>query len=439
MYYGTSPIVTSGSVLNIDPSNWAQQTSRNLYNYTTDLTNTFWTKTRCQITASAGTAPDATNTAFAMTITDATGLVRITTQPFTASVAGGPYTFSIYVKKNNCTAGAFQLGIYDGNQAVAGIEPDYAIQANFIQTGSIGPNNPTRRTEDAGNGWYRVATTVTLTSSVYTFQNFIDIENGYGGSKVNGESILLWGPQFEVGSVATPYQPVNVATRIAPDLSGNNNIGTFNSGRPTWTPNNGGSIAFLAPYSNNPAINFSSSPTINISGSSMSGEIWVKFTKLDYTTSSGSLMTFFRKGQPDNANPNNGFWFSYDNRANRSSFSYTCFGNTAGGFAGGGNNFGDVQYYQNFVTGSWNHIVFTINNSTGSFYINGVQKGQNKNFTNLNLYDTGSSIMGETYFDVIPSSPAPFEVGVFRLYNRALSQNEISQNYNSLKTRFRLT
>jgi len=150
-------------------------------------------------------------------------------------------------------------------------------------------------------------------------------------------------------------------------------------------------------------------------------------------------MTFFRKGQPDSANPNNGFWFSYDNRANRSSFSYTCFGNTAGGFAGGGNNFGDTQYYQNFVTGSWNHIVFTINNSIGSFYINGVKKGQNKNFTNLNLYDTGSSIMGETYFDVIPSSPAPFEVGVFRLYNRALSQNEISQNYNSLKTRFGLT
>lgn len=438
MYYGTPPIVTSGSVLNIDPSNWAQQTSRNLYNYTTDLTNVYWSKARCQITASAGIAPDGTNTAFAMTITDATGLVRITPGAFTASIEGGPYTFSIYVKRNTCTAGILQLGIYNGTQT-AGIEPDYAIQANFIQTGSIGPNNPTRRTEDAGNGWYRVATTVTLTSSVHTFSNFIDIENGFGGNKVNGESLLIWGPQFEAGPVATPYQPVSAATRTAPDLSGNNNTGTFSSNRPTWTPNNGGSISFLAPYSGNPAITFPSSPTINISGSSMSGEVWVKFTKLDYTTNSGSLMWFFYKGIPDAASPNEGIWFSYDNRFSIGNFSYTCFGNSAGGFAGGSNNFGDSVYNTVFTTGSWNHIAFTINNSTGSFYINGIQKGPNKNFLNLNLYNTGSSTTGVTQFNITPSGPTPFEIGVLRLYNRALTQQEVFQNYNSLKTRFGLT
>lgn len=439
MYYGTPPISTNGCVLNLDPSNMAQQTSRNLFNYTTDLTNAFWTKTRCQITASAGIAPDGTNTAFAMTITDATGLVRLTAQPFTASVAGGPYTFSLYVKRNNCTAGAINLGIYDGQQAIQGVEPDYAIQANFIQSGSAGATNPTRTTEDAGNGWYRIATTATLTSSIHTFSNFIDIENGYGGTKVNGESLLIWGPQFEAGTVATPYQPINVATRTVPDLSGNNNTGTFNSGRPTWTPNNRGTISFLAPYSGNPAITFPSSPTINISGSSMSGEVWVKFTKLDYTTNSGSLMWFFMKGGPDSLTPNKGIWFSYDNRANRGSFSYTCFGNTAGGYAGGSNNFGDIQYGQNFVTGSWNHIVFTINDSTGSFYINGVKKGQDKNFTGLDLYDTGTSNIGTTAFNVIPPGPTPFEIGALRLYNRALSQNEVFQNYNALKTRFELT
>ena len=63
-------IVTNGLVLWVDPANSRYPTSRNLFNYTTDLTNGYWSKLRCQITASAGIAPDGTNTAFAMTITD---------------------------------------------------------------------------------------------------------------------------------------------------------------------------------------------------------------------------------------------------------------------------------------------------------------------------------------------------------------------------------
>jgi hypothetical protein len=439
MYYGTPPIVTNGCVFNLDPSNWAQQTSRNLYDYTTDLTNAYWSKTRCQITASAGIAPDGTNTAFAMTITDSSSLVRLTAGLFTSSVAGGPYTFSCYVSKSsNCSAGSIQLGIYNGSQT-SGVEPEFAIQADFIPSGSNSINDTINTTVPVRNGWYRISTVTTLSSSVHTFSNFIDIENGFGGNKVNGDVIYLWKPQFEAGVKPTSPNDIPTTIRFSTDLSGNGNTGSFNARRPTWTPNNGGSIAFLGSYVNSPQITFPSTPSINVSGSSMSGEVWVKFTKLDYTTNSGSLIYFFNKGNPDSAASNNGFQFSYDNRANRSGFSYTCFGNSAGGFAGGGNNFGDVAYYTVFTTGSWNHIAFTINNSTGSFYINGVQKGPSKNFSNLNFYDTGSSTIGITFFDVPPSGPSPFEIGALRLYNRALSQNEISRNYNALKTRFGLT
>lgn len=439
MYYGTPPIVTNGCVLNLDPSNLASQTSRNLFNYTTDLTNGYWVKTRCQITASAGIAPDGTNTAFAMTITDSSSLVRLAAGIFTASVEGGPYTFSCYVSKSsNCNAGVVQLGIYNGSQTT-GTEPDYAIQANFIESGSAGNFNPIRRTENIGNGWYRIATTVTLPAVNHTFSNFIDIENGYGGNKVNGDVLYLWKPQFEAGTKATPPNDIPTTVRFSTDLSGNGNTGSFSTNRPTWTPNNGGTVAFLAPPTGNPTLTYPSSPSINISGSSMSAELWVKFTKLDYTTSSGSLMWFFLKGNPDTAPSNEGIWFSYDNRFNIGSFSYTCFGNSAGGFVGGGNNFDGVNYNQVFTTGSWNHIAFTINNSTGSFYINGVQKGPSKNFNNLNLYNTGSSTTGATQFNVAPSGPTPFEIGALRLYNRALSSQEIAQNYNALKTRFNLT
>jgi len=433
----TGPNISrNGLVLYIDAANTTNQTSRNLFNYTTDLTNAYWSKTRCQITASAGIAPDGTNTAFAMTITDSSSLVRLTAGTFTASVEGGPYTFSCYVSKSvNCTAGALDLGIYNGTQTV-GVEPSYAIQSNFIQSGSGGTT--TRTTQTIGNGWFRVATTVTLTSSVHTFQNFIDIENGFGGNKSNGDVIFLWKPQFEAGSTATSPNDVPVTTRTAPDLSGNGNTGTFSTNRPTWTPNNLGTISFLGSPSGNPTLTYSSSPTIDISGSSMAAEVWIKFNGLDYTTNSGSLMQILRKGVPDSSLPNNGIWIGYDNRANRSSFTYTCFGNTAGGFSGGNNNFGGSNYDQVFTVGAWNHIAFSINNSTGSFYINGVKKGPDKNFSNLNLYNTGSSTTGVTGFDVTPSKPTPFEIAIFKLYNTSLSSDQILQNYNATKTRFGL-
>jgi hypothetical protein len=315
------------------------------------------------------------------------------------------------------------------------------MQSNFVPTGSAGGIAATtisRTVTDEGNGWYRVATSGILSSSISSFSVFFDIADGLGGNKVNGEKILLWKPQFEAGTVATPPMDVPTTVRFSPDLSFNGNTGSFSTSRPTWTPNNGGSIAFLASPSGTPTLTYQSTPTINISGSNMSGEVWVKFNRLDYTNNSGSLMWFFQKGTPDNINPHNGIWFAYDNRANVSSFRYTCFGNTAGGFQGGGNVFSDAQYNQTFQTGVWNHIAFTINNSTGSLYINGIQKGASKPFTNLNLYNTGSSTTGFAANNVATAPPTPFEIGTLKLYNRALSQVEITQNYNSLKSRYGL-
>jgi hypothetical protein len=437
--YTRNNIVTNGMVLNLDAGNLTYPVSRNLFNYTTDLTNAAWIKLRCQITASAGIAPDGTNTAFAMTVTNASDDTRLVLSPFTASVQGGPWTFSCYVSKSsNCNAGSFQLGIYDGRTIVQGFEPGYAIQSNFRPSASISPSY-TQTTTFEGNGWYRLATSVILTSSIFTYNTFIDLSTAFGGTLTVGDVVYLWKPQFEAGTVATPPMDVPTTVRFSPDLSFNGNTGSFSTSRPTWTPNNGGSIAFLASPSSPPTLTYQSTPTINISGSNMSGEVWVKFNRLDYTNNSGSLMWFFQKGTPDNLNPHNGIWFSYDNRANGSRFGYTCFGNTVGGYAGGGNNFGDVQYNQTFQTGVWNHIAFTINNSIGTLYINGVQKGNPKTFTNLNLYNTGSSTTGFAQNNVATAQPTPFEIGTLKLYNRALSQQEITQNYNALKTRFGLT
>ena len=219
------------------------------------------------------------------------------------------------------------------------------------------------------------------------------------------------------------------------DLSYSGNNGTLTNG-PTYNSMNGGSIVFDTV---DDRINFTNIK--NLTGSptqDITMEVFVKFNQLDYVNNTGTLFWFWFYGGPDtlSASTNNGIWFSYDNRNNRSSFNYTCFGNTAGGFAGGGNNFGDSQYSHTFTNGSWNYIAFTISNNVGSLYINGLQKGSSKNFNNLrlSLSSTSSSI---GFSAGGSTSPTP-QISLIRQYEKALSSTEILQNFNAQKSRFGL-
>ena len=190
---GGPNIIENGLVLALDAADVFLPVNKNLLTYTNDLSNAAWGKIRSQITASATTAPDGTNTAFAMNITDATGLVRLSQSPISSSIAGGPYTFSVYVKQNTSTAQLLDLGIYNIS-TTAGTEPSYDILNNFAINGS-GGSSISRVVTSVGNGWYRIATTATISNNSIWYL-FFDIEAG-AGTKVNGQGIYLWGPQFE--------------------------------------------------------------------------------------------------------------------------------------------------------------------------------------------------------------------------------------------------
>ena len=161
--------------------------------------------------------------------------------------------------------------------------------------------------------------------------------------------------------------------------------------------------------------------------------VWVKFFGLDYSFGTGELIGFMSKGYPDLSSPNNGFWFSYDNRSNGSSFSYTCFGNSAGGFAGGGNNFGSKSY--TFTNNVWYNITATVNSSSqGTLYINGVQQGSSVTFSNLSIPNTANTLyVGR--IDV-PGYSIYGSIMQSLLYNRALTSDEVLQNYYAGKKRF---
>jgi hypothetical protein len=161
--------------------------------------------------------------------------------------------------------------------------------------------------------------------------------------------------------------------------------------------------------------------------------VWVKFLGLDYVGSTGELVGLMSKGYPDLSSPNTGFWFAYDNRSNGSSFTYTCFGNSNGGFAGGVNNFSSKSYI--FTNNVWYNITATVNSSSqGTLYINGAQQGSSVTFSNLSI----PNIANELYVGRIdvPGYSINGSIMQAQLYNRALSAAEVLQNYYAGLQRF---
>ena len=214
------------------------------------------------------------------------------------------------------------------------------------------------------------------------------------------------------------------------DISGSGNTGTLTNG-PTFNSDYYGSIVFDAV---DDYVNCGNSASLQ-TFSQITMNVWVKFSGLDYVGNTGKLMFFMSKGNPDILAPNNGYWFSYDNRNNNSNFTYTCFGNSVGGFAGGGNNFSSKSY--TFTNNVWYNITATVNSSSqGTLYINGVQQGSSVTFSNLNITTTvdnlivgNSSLSG--YFYGLKGNMISSQI-----YNRALSAAEVLQNYYAGMKRF---
>jgi hypothetical protein len=431
---GGPNIIEDGLVLALDAASTYLPVNRNLLTYTNDLTNAAWAKVRSQITASAAIAPDGTNTAFAMTITDATGLVRLSQLPVNTSIIGGPYTFSVYVKQNNISASLFDTGIYNA-ASNSGSEPSYNILNNFVATGGNGVWVSNRTVTSVGNGWYRVATTATI-PNINSWYLFFDIEAG-SGTKTNGQSLYLWGPQFEYGNVATEYQPVNTTTRLLPDQV-NLSISGSLINNPTFNGSNGGSIVFdgINDYISINSIDLSNTNKITICffckilnyREVVNGNNVV----LELSTNFNSKTTGLYVGFADDSN--------------------TLFSTT---FPISINLKGDIGYNisgfnKNLVNDlNWHYwtCIFdksqTETNPQETFlYIDGIyqsptiipstiyRSNNTNNFGNEPLF-IGSRSGGSV-------GPSNIQIANIQIYNRTLSPAEIQQNYNAQKSRFNL-
>ena len=409
-------IIDDGLVLAMDAADTFLPVNKNLLTYTNDLSNAAWSKVRAQIIPNATIAPDGTNTAFAMNIADATGLVRISQIPVNASVTGGPYTFSVYVKQNTTTAQLFDTGLYTASSAV-GSEPSYDILNNFAVAGANGTYVSNRVVTPIGNGWYRVATTATIPNATGWYL-FFDIEAG-AGTKVNGQGIYLWGPQFEYGTVATEYQPVNVTTRVWPNLINQSNNGALIN-NPTFNSTNRGSIVFDGvndyvgiPQVLNTGQNFSVFAWINPGAINVRNAI--VGNGYPYTSTKGWLLaTATNYGNPLISNS---FFISI-----------------------GSDNAYRTAANNSIIINTWNYIGAVVTNGGQDIklYSNGIETSYYGGILSATTitYDVNELNIGRRY----STNQEPFigSIANVKIYNKVLSASEVIQNYNAQKSRFGL-
>lgn len=187
---------------------------RNLFTYSEQFDNAAWGKDACTITANSSSSPDGTTTADKVVSNNATAQMGVG-QIFTASAT--TYTASFYVKAAEVQ---FVQLLWTTARSTQ--------YANFnLSSGTVTQSTGTASILDAGNGWYRITLTSSLSAGSGQAYCWM-IGSGtagraasYAGNGTNG--FLVWGAQLETASAATAYQ--RVVTQIDVTESGKASLG----------------------------------------------------------------------------------------------------------------------------------------------------------------------------------------------------------------------
>jgi hypothetical protein len=202
------------------------------------------------------------------------------------------------------------------------------------------------------------------------------------------------------------------------DLSGNNNNGTLTNG-PTFNPNNLGSIVFdgVDDYnliSNTNLLTFGNNP--------FSISFWMKPT--NFSTGYRTILSNYN-----------------DYNSNYISYFYCAIFNDGAGFnreltiLDSTGNLSNTIPKVSLTDNEWVNIVITRVGNTITIYKNTLPT-VGSGTVNLNFSGIRST---KIFGGVSAVNSVQGNISVFQIYNRNLSQLEVIQNYNALKSRFGLT
>jgi hypothetical protein len=425
MYYGTPPIVTNGLVLNLDaqspqsiPNDPTVNQAQSPFVFTAGYAYV-------NVTASNNTTINYDGTLTAGTLSTPQVLTYYArTSGYNPPIAyGKKYATSWLLKYANVTNITLNWGgIHSGNRT----NFNFNLQTGVISGVSLA-SGENYGSYDLGNGWYQVwytSTTPTTGSNLY-----------YPQLGLTSGSVFIGGIQIEMNNYATPFTP---SSRTSwQDISGNNNTATLLSA------NISGSIPVF-PAANNRVLQFdgtSSFASVNSPWSYLSSSA----TEVFFSANAFGISThtpIAGYDQNDNTNFSNSvvgmIYISNSDRKIRSSVITT------------------TQVYRQVISntviqsGSYYHVVLNKDTTNGALqlYVNGILEstttfdtGSYAQWPALGTFKGSNIIKFSNTLSSNPSFDSKYLNGtipVFRLYNKILSQAEITQNYNALKSRFGL-
>jgi hypothetical protein len=248
----------------------------------------------------------------------------------------------------------------------------------------------------------------------------------YTGS-AGAKSFYITGLQYETKPSPTFFTPAGTTrgTTVATgggwaDRSVNSNHGELVNG-PTFDSSNLGSLVFdgVDDYTLLPT-NFFSFPSLN----TFTISLWLKSSQ----TTGGTLF-----GQQIGSNPSTStgwvpvIYLQSDGKIRIEPF-----------WTSSTSNF--ILSSHSLNDNNWYNIITTFNSGTNQLYVNGVYNTQQTGKTLTSFTSTYSYIIGAGYADGRSLGTNYFSGNIsnFTFYNRALSAEEILQNYNAIKGRFGL-
>jgi hypothetical protein len=198
------------------------------------------------------------------------------------------------------------------------------------------------------------------------------------------------------------------------DMSGNGNNGTLTNG-PTFSSANGGSIVLDG---TNDYIIDSSTVNIPVGSSSRTIQMWVypttntnNFVQLGIGGGGNQvyIVQYYKIGSPD---------YIFTDGVN------------------GGNNL-TISGVQLPTLNAWNFFVFGNSGQNYFYYLNGVSRLSGTWPATINTVGQ-KYVLGNRDDGVGFNTPISGSIGLVSIYNRALTESEILQNYNAQKSRFGL-
>ena len=438
---------------------------KNILLFTDELTTTstyYWYRENCTITKNAIISPDGNYNGFLLSSTINGGSNTGFFQRFLSNLPiNTNYTYSVYLKQG--TSPTTFLNFYNVSpfsQLIATITWP-AIYGNAPTVSYSGDATRLASTiTDAGNGWWRFSLSMNNGSSsglvwrVYTTTN--------GVTNVIGNNVYVWGPQLEFGLAPTtlirnagnfintlPLANTNMVMKttntgntfikdtfdeVTGNISNTDNLIGYYDAAKTLSYSGTGSTWFDLSSSRNHAT-LNSSPTFstdtvgynyfNFDGINNTGNIpnvnlqqnftlecWVKHQRVNG-------FAFFGHGTTSN-NQGLHIWFN-----NPDSIRIGMYAN-------------DTDFYGlSTNVNQWYHYVFTYQNSapwTKQAFRNGVALTPTVVYTAAQYLGSGPLRIGAIFGFGTTLGYGQF--GHVKIYNKVLSQTEVTQNFNELRGRY---